>query len=108
MSETDRLPGMTPTRIKITDFAHLAALGGYVALAELVETLEKVAPDKRAPGYSLALAKAEIAAQEARSDIMQRNLRAASKAGIPVHLCDRIGMEGDEIVATLSEGEDHV
>jgi hypothetical protein len=39
---------------------------------------------------------------------MQRNLRAASKAGIPVHLCDRISMEGDEIVATLSEGEDHV
>lgn len=93
-------------RVKITSFPHIVALGQFVALMDMVEALAKTPEKQRAPGYALALAMVETAAAKAKADILHRNLRAAAKAGINVGSAGRIGLEGDEIVASHYSDED--
>jgi hypothetical protein len=89
----------TQTKIPITDPMHLIDMGRTHGLLIALETLENIKGAERLTGVGVAIHALKAAEAEQRVQTMQKNIRAAVKAGVDIDTHHILWQGKPEIIA---------
>lgn len=96
----DMFPETLPIEVEVTGNGHKHGIGEFYGAAKVMDALEAVPENRRAPGFSHALAIAQSVLSDLKADLMGQNLRAIAAAGHDITNVKNVALKGQVLICT--------